>query len=419
MERRMLLPGVWLTAVQTDKFKTACMSVNLLRPLRREEASLNALLPSVLLRGTRNCPDMQKISAYLDSLYGASLDSLVRKRGEVQTVSFFADCLEDDLAGEPILAQLVAFLGQVLLDPLLEDGLLCPDYVEGEKLNLINMIQAKINDKRAYASARLISQMFASEAYGVDRLGTTQDVAAITAEALTAHWHKILAESRVEIFYMGSAAPSVAAELFCTALQDLPRAQFTPIGTQVIRQAGPLQEITEDMEVTQGKLVMGLRTGICGADEEYPALIVLNTVFGGGVSSKLFLNVREKLSLCYYVGSSIDKSKGVMLISSGIETDQYAAAKAEILRQLEACRTGDISDSEMQIAQRYLLTSYSAAMDSPGSLENFYIGQAIDGFTYHLQDLAARVEAVTKDQVVAAANRLQLDTIYFLKGVEA
>lgn len=419
MERRMLLPGVWLTAVQTDKFKTACLSVNLLRPLCREEASLNALLPSVLLRGTREYPDMQAISAYLDDLYGATLGSLVRKRGEVQMVGLYADCLEDALAGEPVLADLVAFMGQALLDPALENGQFRADYVDGEKLNLINTIAARINNKRAYATSRLISQMCAAEAYGVDRLGTAEAVEAITPGSLTAHWKKFLETSTVEIFYMGSADTDTVAELFRAALQNLPRGELVPVSTQVVRQAGPLQEITEAMEVTQGKLVMGLRTGRCGLDPDYPALLVLNTVLGGGVSSKLFLNVREKLSLCYYAGSTLDKTKGLLLISSGIETANYEAAKTEILAQLDACKTGDITDEELEKARRYILFAYDSAMDSPGSLENYYVGQAIDGLDESLAQLSDRVRAVTREDVVAAAQGLQLDTIYFLKGVEA
>jgi predicted Zn-dependent peptidase len=164
---------------------------------------------------------------------------------------------------------------------------------------------------------------------------------------------------------------------------------------------------------------MGLRTGRCGLDPDYPALLVLNTVLGGGVSSKLFLNVREKLSLCYYAGSTLDKTKGLLLISSGIETANYEAAKTEILAQLDACKTGDITDEELEKARRYILFAYDSAMDSPGSLENYYVGQAIDGLDESLAQLSDRVRAVTREDVVAAAQGLQLDTIYFLKGVEA
>lgn len=419
MERRMLLPGVYLSAVQTDKFKTACLSLNLLRPLCQDEASLNALLPDVLLRGTRSCPDIEAISARLDTLYGASLDGMVRKRGEVQTVSFYADCLEDSLAGEPILAELIAFLGEVLLDPFLENNCFPEEVVEGEKLNLINTIDSRINDKRSWASARLIQLMCAEEPYGVDRLGTIEAVKKITAVSLTAHWKKILTHSRVEIFYMGSASPETAASLFRQALQNLPRGELDCIETVVQRQAGPLQEVTEAMEVSQGKLVLGLRTGCAGTDADYPALIFMTTIFGSGISSKLFRNVREKLSLCYYATASLDRSKGIMLISSGIETENFETARQAILAELEACRAGDISEDEMNKARQYLISSYRSALDSPGSLESWYTGRAIDGTVRSPEEESALLSAVSREEVIAAANRLQLDTIYFLKGGES
>lgn len=419
MERRMLLPEVYLTAVQTDKFKTACLSMNLLRPLSQEEASLNALLPDVLLRGTRSCPDINAISARLDTLYGASLDGMVRKRGEVQTVSFFADCLEDSLAGEAVLADLIAFMGEILLDPLLENDCFLQEFVEGEKLNLINTIESKMNDKRSWASSRLVQLMCAEEAFGVDRLGTTEAVESITAVSLTAHWKRILTHSRIEIFYMGSAGTDAVAAMFQAALRNLPRGIPDFTGTSVQKQAGPLREVIESMEVSQGKLVLGLRTGCSGADPEYPALIFLTTIFGSGISSKLFRNVREKLSLCYYATASLDRNKGIMLISSGIEPADYETAKRAILAELEACKNGDITDDELNKARQYLLSSYRSAMDSPGSLESWYTGRAIDGADRSLQEEAALLNAVSREEIIAAANRLQLDTVYFLKGEES
>ena len=418
MERKMLFPGVYLTAIQTDKFKTACISLNLLRPLSAEEASLNALLPDVLLRGTMTCPDMEAISARLDTLYGASLDGMTRKRGEVQTVSFLADFLEDSLAGEPVLAEMTDFLGDILLNPLLVDGCFSEEFVAGEKQNLINAIESEINDKRTYSSARLIQIMCADESYGVNRLGTVQAVSAITAPELTAHWKKVLAQSRMEIFYMGSAAPDTVSSLLRHALRELPRGEPVPVRTEVRRQAAPLKTVTESMEVTQGKLVLGLRTGCCSADPDYPALIFLTTLFGSGVSSKLFRNVREKLSLCYYASASVDRNKGIMLISSGIESENYETAKSAILDELEACKAGNITDDEMEKARRYLLSSYASALDSPGSLESWYIGRAVEESDLTIQEEAALLAEITREDVVAASSKIQLDSIYFLKGAE-
>ena len=420
MEHRFeILPGVFLTAVQTEKFKTGCCSVNLLRPMARGEASANALIPSVLLRATEKHPDIRSISARLDELYGASLGTLVRKKGEVQTVGFFADFIEDRFASAPVFRQTADFLGEVLLQPALQGGAFLPDVVRGEQQNLENAIAARINDKRTWATSELLRTMCAGEAYGVPRLGDLKDVRALDEKTLFAHYRDILARSQVEIFYMGSAAPEAAADVFREVLSTLPRGALTPCGTVVVSKAETVKTAEQALDVTQGKLALGFRTGCTVTDAAFPALLMMNAIFGGGITSKLFMKVREELSLCYYALSTLEKFKGVMLVSSGIDCAQRDVAQAEILRQLDAVRAGDISDYELESARRYIRSSLLSGMDSPGRLDDFYIGQIIAGQPDTMQALSERVARVTKDDVAAAARRVSLDTIFFLKGVQA
>lgn len=416
--RLPLLPGVRLTYLQTDKFKTDYISLNLLRPLRRDEAPLGALLPSVLLRGTEQYPDMEAICARLDSLYGTGIDAFARKKGEVQIIGFYMDFVDDALSpdGSEVLAPAVDFLGQALLHPVLEDGCLRADYVENEKINQINAIESQINDKRAWATKRLIETMFRDEAYSIGRLGEVGQVEAIDAPALTAYWKKILAHSNIEIFFMGRAPLAQVQRCLSEALQDLPRGEADAYGTQLVYRQNPVQEYSEVMDVIQGKLVMGLRTPDTGASEAYPALMMCNAIFGGSVTSKLFLNVRETRSLCYYANSGLEKFKGMMLVSAGIDCSQYETVRDAILAELEACRRGEISEFEMESARRYLISAFQAAEDAPSQLDDFYLGQKLLGVEGNPEDLIARIRAVTVEQVAAAAQRLALDTIYFVKG---
>jgi len=420
-ERIELLPGVHLRAVQTDKFKTGCLSVNFLRPLCREEASLNALLPSVLLRGTKSFPDMQKISMHLDDLYGASVGTLIRKKGEVHICGFYADFIEDEYVpgGEPVFSAVCDFLRELILEPVTENGVFLRSYVENEKVNLCNTLAAEINDKRSYAVIRLLRTMCRGEQVAVPRLGEREAVEAVTAETLYAHYRSLLETSRVEVLYTGRKSAGEVADRLHAMLHDLPRGELVSVGTEVIRRAGESREVSDAMDVTQGKLTMGFRTGCVCTNAEYPALLLLNAVFGGGVTSKLFRNVREKLSLCYYASSSIEKYKGIMVVSSGIEFANYEVTKGEILHQLEDCREGNITAEELEQARKYLISAFRSAQDRPGSVDEFYLGQAIVGLTGTIDDLIAALQTVTKEQVAAAAQSLTLDTVYFLKGVTA
>lgn len=419
--RKEIMPDVFLTCVQSGKFKTGCLSLSLLRPLRREEASANALLPTVLLRGCRDCPDIQSISAFLDRRYGASVGTLVRKKGEVQTTGFYADFLEDRLSldGGKVLEPMAGFLCRLLLEPVEENGRFVGRYVEGEKQNLIHAIESRIDDKRSYAVTQLLRAMCGGEAYGVPRLGDREDVGRLDAAGLYAHYREILASSQVEIFYHGSAEPEAVAALLCQGLAALPRKAPARGGTEVVRAASAPREVRERLDVTQGKLSLGFRLGCTAADPEYPAALLMNAVYGGGVTSKLFSTVREKLSLCYYASSTLEKFKGVMVVSSGIEFERFETARDEILRQLELTARGEITDEELEAARTQLISALRAGMDSPARLDDYSLGQVLLGREGTMADMAEALRGVTKEQVAAAAGRVSLDTVYFLEGVEA
>lgn len=412
--------NVTLRALQTDRFKTGCFSINLLRPHDAATAGLDALLPSVLLAGTEHYPDIQSISTRLDELYGASFGTLVRRKGEIKLVGFYADFIEDAFlpAGEAVFAPMVDFMQEVLYRPLTENGCFCARHVEGEKQNLINAIESNLNDKRSYATSQMLKAMCAGEAFGVPRLGTVESVREITPESLWEHYQTVLRTSRIEIFYAGRKSPEEAAREFSRVLSERGVPSCVTASTQVVRRAEQTRELSEALDVTQGKLVMGLRTGITVTDPDYPALVLLNAVYGAGITSKLFVNVRENRSLCYYASSSIEKYKGVMIVSSGVAFENYQTAKDAILAELDACRAGDISEQELESARRQTLSSFRAALDAPVQLDDFYIGAAIAGGA-DIPALMERIAALTAEDVAAAARKLTLDTVYFLKGVEA
>ena len=418
---RELFPGVWLRTVHTNKFKSSYLSLTLLTPLSRETAGANALIPEVLRQGTSVHPDMEALSAALDELYGGAIEPMVRKRGETQCVGFAASFLDDAYAlkGENILEPAAGLLCELLLKPYTEKGVFSSEYTAREKANLIDRIRVQINDKRIYATRRLAQEMCKYEAFGADKLGDEESVAAVTPESLWERYQELLRTARVEVYYSGSAEPDQVAEVLARALDRLPvnEDRIDP-GCDVRMTAGPEPIVTEEvMDVSQGKLALGFRTGgLTCWEEEYPALYMCVAVFGGTTLSKLFMNVREKLSLCYYASSVAEPRKGLVMVSSGIEFDKYQTAKDEILAQLEAIRRGEIEDWELEGSRRTLIGAYRATTDEQGRQEEFWLGQTAAGLEEEPKELAARLERVTREQVAAVAQRLELDAIYFLKG---
>ena len=421
--RRELFPGVWLRAVHTNKFKSSYLSLTLLTPLDRKTAGANALIPEVLRRGTAVHPDMESLSAALDELYGGAIEPVVRKKGETQCLGFVASFLDDAYAlnGEKILEPAAGLLCEMLLKPYTQNGHFCPDYTAGEKANLIDRIRAQINDKRTYATQRLVQEMCRYEAFGVDKLGDEESVSAITPEGLWQRYQELLRTARVEVYYCGSADPDRVAGALAQALDSLPVNENRSSPSCDVRvTAGPEPIVVEEaMDVSQGKLALGFRTGGQSCWEaDYPAFTLCNAIFGGTTLSKLFMNVREKLSLCYYASSVAESRKGLVMVSSGIEFDKYQTAKDEILAQLEAIRRGEIEDWELEGCRRTLIGAYRATMDDQGRQEEFWLGQSVAGLEDSPEELAQQLEHVTREQVAESAKRFQLDTIYFLKGKE-
>ena len=417
MTRQMLMENVYLTYIPSEKFKTSFFSAQMAAPLRAETAGLNALMVNVLSRGTARCPDMAAIGRELDMLYGARLEPTVRKKGENQLFGFVASCVDDRFlpAGERLLEPVTDLLGDMYCRPAADGGRLREDYADSERENLADLIRSDLNDKRSYAARRLLEEMCAGEPYGVRRMGRAEDVERISLRALDEHYRTILPQGRLELFYCGSAARERVAGAFARAFEGLPRrGRLEPAATT--RRPAPEQVrlTVEEMDVTQGKLCLGLRTD----SADMAATMLMNAMFGGASTSKLFMNVREKLSLCYYAGSAYHRQKGIITVSSGIEFANYDRALAEIYAQLEALRDGDWEEWELQGARSSLCSGLRSMEDSAASLEDFVMGQAAAGGEETIPGLLEAVRQVTPERIRAAAGAVRPDTVYFLRGRE-
>jgi len=417
IETISLFPGITLRCCRDSRFKQGCLTVQLVRRTDARETAMNALLGAVLLRGTERCPDMRSITRQLDALYGSSVSTLVRRVGDYQTTGLYCGFMDDRFAlpGDRVLEPMISFLGEILFrSPRLDGGFL-PEFVRSEKDNLIATIEAELNDKRAYAMGRLLKNMCREDSFAIPRLGEPEQVAAITPQALLRHYERCLEESPIEVFYVGSAETAHVAELLSPLFAGL-RRRNVALPPQTALVPGPGGSITETMDVTQGKLCMGFVTPITNRDPRFPAMQVLNTLYGAGMTSKLFQNLREKLSLCYSIGSGYYGSKGIVTVAAGIDFEAEEQTHAQVLHQLELCRRGQITDQELTAAREAILSSLRSTHDSPGAIESYYSTAALSGMGMTPQVYAEKIRAVTAEDVVEAAKTLALHTTYFLKG---
>lgn len=414
-----LLPGVNLRCRKDPRFKQGCLSLHWVAPMCEDYSAMNALIPSVLLRGTVPHPDLRAITARLDDLYGAAVSPMSRRVGDYQASGLYLSFMDDRFAlpGDRVLEGTVDFLAELLQKPLTEGSGFLPEYVESEKKNLISTIQADRNDKRIYAMGRLLKIMCREDSFGLPRLGEPEQVAAIQPDTLYRHFRNMLESAPLEIFYVGSREGSDLADLLRSRLNLAARESTLPPQTGF--HSCPGENVTETMDVAQGKLCMGFVTPITLKSPQYPAMQVLNVLYGGGMTSKLFQNVREKLSLCYSVGSSYYGSKGILTVSAGIDFDKEADAREEILRQLQLCREGTITQEELVSAREALISSLRAVPDSAGSIESYCFTAILSEKDPSPENAIQAIRDVTLEQVVEAAKTLTLHSTYFLKGGRA
>ncbi len=416
-----LSEGIRFHWLPTDKFKTVTVRMFIHQDLSRELASKNALLPAVLQRGTRRFPDSISLRREMENLYGADLATDVGKKGERHIIELGMDMVRPDLLGDKtLLPKGLQMMTDLITDPLIEEEGFRRSYVDQEKDQLALEIKSLINDKTSYAMERCIRQMCGSERYAVYKLGELDALDAVDAKELYGYSQKIIRENPMDIYLVGLEDEKEVEALFDGAL-SFPRAEKTKkiAETEVYRESKTeILTIDEVMSVSQGKLIMGYRTNIPYDHDLYYALAFYNGILGGFPHSKLFQNVREKASLAYFVFSRLERHKGLMMVAAGIDAKDYDKAVEIIREQTAAIARGEISTEEMENTRIGFMNQLRAQEDSASGLISFFFEGCVGG---RVNDFAAMMEEVKKvkiDDVVAAAQKISLDTIYFLHGEE-
>ncbi len=413
------LPGNFHLAVNSNKkMKTVLFTVSVLGNLD-ETVTRMALLPVILRRGTRLHPDMQSISRYLEGLYGASLASFVIKIGEWHVLRFRLEVVNERfLPGkEGLLRKALELLVELLRDPLEVAGGFHPEYLEQEKVNLRRAIESLVDNKAEYADHRLIEEMCSREPYRLNEQGCVQDIPEIEPKALRDLHGKWVRRYPLHVYAAGDVdvrkTRDLVASVFSAGspvregdyvLNEIPR----PVPVSSTR------EVEEHMDVNQARLVLGFRHGITFADPSYEALLLMNGILGGFSHSKLFQHVREKASLAYSVHSALERTKGLLFISSGIAPENHRKALDIILEHVEALKKGEISDEEIQATVLTILNSNEMLEDNLGALADVDFVWSLHGRELDLVRFREKLKKVRRDEIVAAARRLQHDTTYLL-----
>ena len=410
--------GINLNIIKSDKFKSNLLTYYFIRELNREDSSKNTLLSSVLKRGNRELENTLELEKKLEDMYGANLSIGISKRGERQVLRFGMEWVKDGFVKEEGLnKKAIDLLRSIIYDPKIHEDGFDQNVVKQEKEILKRKIENKINDKRSYGINRCIEEMCKSEKFSVYPLGYVEDLDSIDEKNLYSYYKKLIGESPVEIFFIGEIE-SEDLEYLKNINKSERDKIFYPEEDLILRGIKEKKYIKEEMDISQGKLVLGFRTGIKYTDPLYYSMIVANEILGGGPNSKLFKNVRERESLAYYISSSIFKYKSLMLVDSGIEVDSYEKTLEIINKEIESFKSGNFTQEDIEIAREGIKTSLKLMGDNIFSISEFLFNQELSGEKYSVDEIIENYNKVDRDMVVEAINKLELDTIYFLKNRE-
>ena len=419
-ENRLLGNGVRCLALPDTRFKTAQITVALLLPLTKETVEENALLSRLLVRGCARYPDFTALHKRLSELYGASVSGEVSRVGEVQALVFTAETTADrfSLKGEAVTTACAELLREMLFRPAFVDGYFRTEDVLTERRCLAEEVRAEINEKRWYARLQAERLLCPEEAYGIGRYGSADVIENLTPEVMTRAWKRVLQQATVQLILQDHRYLKEVEEAFCEEFGAIkernPVACFTDTATCI----PTLRRKTERMEVGQSKLVMGFRAGCAEPEREVTATRLMNALLGGTATSLLFRNVREKLSLCYYCSSAYDRIKGLVLIQCGVDEKNAARAETEILAQRDMICRGEFTNEDLEAARRSVTQSFEAVGDSQSARAAWYVVQSTGDEMRSPEEIREEIAAVTREDVIAAAQKLQYECVYLLAQKE-
>lgn len=403
--------------VKNNRFKTTLISFNFYLPLKKETAALYALLPFILTSCNAKYPEFSKLNYKLSKLYGARLDASTEKYGDYQLLKMTVSVINDRYAldEESLVKRASDLLLNLVFEPSVIDGAFLDNDIEREKRKAIEHIKGEYSEKRVFAKNRLIEEMYKDEDYGVAKCGSVEDVEAIDGKSLYNAWLNMLKSAFVRVHIVGAAMPTGLFDSIAEKFSAIERDNIPDCTVSMpTSEAKAVKRITDTQAINQGKLVMGFSSKMFGNDDNSLPLLVMGDIFGGGPYSRLFSNVREKMSLCYYCSAATIRQKGLLTVESGVEADNAEKAETEILNQLKIVQNGEFSDFEFESSIKSICGSLLTYSDSLNTLDMWYSLKANNKNLYSPDDIADKVKAVTREEVIEVAKAVKLHTVYKL-----
>ena len=414
--------GIKLHEIQTDKFKTNLIAVFLSMPITRENVTKNSLISAVLRRGSKNMQTQEKISQELEEMYGASFDCGLDKTGDNHILKFYVEAINDNFlpqTDENMLKTSIEKLLEIVFNPLVENGAFKEEYVKQEKENVKRIIEGKPDNKARYAFDRCIEEMYKDQPYGLYKYGYIEDLEAITAQDLYNYYQTMISQCKIDIFASGNISEVTSIVEQNKNIQKLQeREPNYKINKVEPKEDVQEKEVVEEMDVTQGKITIGLDVHLDNEEQKYDAMLY-NAILGGTANSKMFQEVREKASLAYTAGSSYVRYKSNIFIKCGIEIKNYEKAMEIIRKQLEDMKNGVFTDEDIENAKKGIISGIKSIDDEQDTEITYFFGQELTNTKTSLEEYMKKIQKVSKENIIKVAKVVTVNTVYFLRDNES
>ena len=419
LHKEKIFDSIELSMISTNKFKASVISFSMTLPLKRSSTAYGLLISHLLCRGSASYPSIALLNRRLDELYGSYIEIKSHHIGENLSLTISAETLDNKYIpdGTDVIGELISIIAELILSPAFLQPSFSSQIFDQEKRLIVDSINAEINNPRLYSAKKCLELMQEDIALPTsDEL--KQIVSNISYGELCDYYRGLISSAPLRVFCVSAENAENLKRRIEASFEGYPcKSPSLPIPLRPLKRNLP-EHKKVNMPVSQGKLTLGFSTGVIihPNDDTYYTMIMLNEILGGSASSKLFLNVREKMGLCYYCSSSYSLYSGIMLISSGFEMKNYEIAKEAILNQIEEIKNGNISDFELESAQRSVTSGYRQLYDSPFELQSFFLNRALFNITDKIDDAERKLLTVKKDDIIALAKKIRLDASFFIEG---
>lgn len=411
--------GVCLHTIETNKFKTNLFAIMLTTKIDNENVTKNALISLLLRRGTKNLKSQEEISKKLEDMYGANFDCGIDKIGDNHVIKFYLESLNDSFLPEKEenFEKSLDTILEIVFNPLIEGNKFKEEYFKLEKEKLKQIIEGKKDNKSVYAFNRCIEEMYKDKPFGIYKFGKVEDLEKITNEELYKYYQELIQKCKIDVFISGKIQKDIKQKIEKNEnIQKLQERQADYVQNSVQNNLVKEENVVEEkLDITQGKLVIGLDLKQDSKDSKNIALIY-NGILGGTANSKLFQNVREKASLAYTASSNYIRQKANIFVRCGIEIKNYEKALKIIKEQIEDMKNGNYADEEIQNTKQNIISTIEGIPDEQDTQITYYFGQELTGTENSIEEYIKNIKSVTKQQIVDLANTVKINTIYFLRN---